>query len=375
MRRAIAALFGFSLVALASGPPHDAMAQSQEGPATLADSDAIYIDGTNFTITPGKAKRETDVETVVMTSDARELGPGAIVFRSRQRLYIVDAPLRVPGASTDAFVGPEQTRSRPNRIRIEYVPPTNPEHQKIYERLKARQGLEMVQKLYSPFRLPVDITVKLLGCDGQVNAWYEWGKSGPTVSICYEYEENIMRNSPMETTPDGITREDAMVGQCLFVVSHELAHALFEIFSIPVFGREEDAADQMAAYFMLNLGPQRARALIGGAAFAYYAYVKHYQDNPTVAVPLTAFSSDHGSPEERYFNLLCIAYGAYPDLFAAAVDSGMLPKTRARTCGYEFRTLRHAVISQLRPHLDWPLSREVWRPETLAEVSQPAGKD
>jgi hypothetical protein len=226
----------------------------------------------------------------------------------------------------------------------------------------------MVQRLFSPFKLPVDVTIKLLGCDGQVNAWYEWEKSGPTVNICYEYEENIMRNSPMETMADGITREDAMMGQCLFTTAHEMGHALFDIFSIPVLGREEDAADLLATYFLLNLGPQRARGLILGAAYAYNAYIKRYKENPNVLVPLVAFSSDHGSPEQRYYNLMCIAYGAYPDLFKDVVETEMLPKTRARTCGYEFKTLRHAIISQLRPHVDWPLSREVWKADSVAEA-------
>jgi hypothetical protein len=309
------------------------------------------------------------VASLVAASGARELGPAAIVFRAGHRLYIVDVPLRLPIEGTDRSIVLNPGQARSNRIRFEYVPPTNPEHQKIYESLKKRQVLEMVQRLFSPFQLPVDVTVKLLGCDGQVNAWYEWEKSGPTVNICYEYEENIMRNSPTEGMPGGVTREDAMMGQCLFVVAHELSHAMFEIFSIPVFGREEDAADLVATYFMLNLGPERARGLIMGAAYAYHGYIKRYKENPNVLVPLVAFSSDHGSPEQRYYNLMCIAYGAYPDVFKDVVETEMLPQTRARTCRYEFKTLRHAVISQLRPHVDWPLSREVWTSETIAQTS------
>jgi hypothetical protein len=109
-----------------------------------------------------------------------------------------------------------------------------------------------------------------------------------------------------------------------------------------------------------------------GAAYAYSDYIKRYKENPNVLVPLVAFSSDHGSPEQRYYNLMCIAFGAYPDLFKDVVETEMLPKTRARTCRYEFKTLRHAIISQLRPHVDWPLSREVWKSEAVAETSPDA---
>jgi len=336
------------------------MAQSQGTPNAIADNDGILIDGTTFSLTFGKAK--TDVSGAIRTLGARALGTGAIVFRSGQRLYIVDGPQNLQvgsaGDGRSAFINADPMKS--DRIRIEYVPPGGPEHQKIYESLKGRHALEMAQRLFSPFRLPVDLTIRMLGCGGQVNAWYQFEESGPTVSICYEYEENIMRMAPMETTPDGITREDAMVGQCLFVTAHEIAHALFDIFGIPVFGREEDAADQFAAYFILHMGKDRAHGLISGAGHAYHEYIKRYKENPDVLVPLTAFSSNHGSPEERYYNLLCIAYGANPELFADFVQSGMLPKTRAEGCGYEFKTLRRAVHREIDPHLDRPLSAEVW---------------
>ena len=365
MRCAMAALFRFSLVVLASGLPPDATTEAQEVPGTIADNDGIFIDGTSFRIIPGKANA-ADISAAIKPSGARELGPGAIVFRSRQRLYIIDVPLRLEigtsGSGRNALV---DAGRRSNRIRIEYVPPDNPEHQKIYDKLKANGCLETIQKLFSPFRLPVEITVKVLGCGGLVNAWYEREKSGPTVSICYEYLDNIMRNAPMETTMEGITRDDAMVGQLLFVAAHEIGHAFFEIFAIPVFGREEDAADQFAAFFMLNLRRDLARPLIGGAAYAYHQYIKGYKENPNVLVPLTSFSSNHGSPEERYYNLLCIAFGAYPTLFSDFVESGMLPKTRARNCAYEYRTLSYAAHREIGPYLDWPLSRQVWNTTSI----------
>ena len=38
---------------------------------------------------------------------------------------------------------------------------------------------------------------------------------------------------------------------------------------LPVFGREEDAADQMAAYLYLQLDPAESRRLITGTVYAY----------------------------------------------------------------------------------------------------------
>src|SRR5690349_326878 len=78
---------------------------------------------------------------------------------------------------------------RPNRILIEYVPPKNPDHQKIYETLKGHEVLEKLQQIFSPFKLPIDVTLKTVGCDGVDNAWYQ----RPTMTICYEYLDNIAK--------------------------------------------------------------------------------------------------------------------------------------------------------------------------------------
>jgi len=360
MRSATAASLAFLLIAPISVFPNLAAAQTQDTSSTIDDSDSIFIDGRTFRITPGKGK--SDALWAIKGLGARELDPGAIVFRSGRKLYIVDAPLHLPGENSadrsSLLVGAQEART--NRIRIEYVPPENRDHQYLLDALKSRGALEAMQRLFSPFRLPADITIKTRGCSGMVNAWYAVEESGPTVTVCYEYVDDIMKHAPMETTEDGVTREDAICGQFQFVIAHEMGHALFDLYGIPVFGREEDAADQFATYFMLHMGTHAPRTYITGAAYAYNEYLKNYQDDPKVVVPLKAFASNHGAPQERYFNLLCIAYGAQPVLFADVVEKGLLPKTRAGSCAYEFKTIRYAVHHEIGPHLDWALSRSVW---------------
>src|SRR5262245_51732538 len=57
-----------------------------------------------------------------------------------------------------------------NRILIEYVPPTNPAHQPLYDLLKQHRTLEKLQQVFSPFRLPIDLTLRAIGCNGISNA-------------------------------------------------------------------------------------------------------------------------------------------------------------------------------------------------------------
>src|SRR5260221_3418138 len=56
----------------------------------IADNDSVYIDAKSFTIVPGEKKGDTSA--LIEKLDARNLGAGAIVFRSGDELYIADAP-------------------------------------------------------------------------------------------------------------------------------------------------------------------------------------------------------------------------------------------------------------------------------------------
>jgi hypothetical protein len=177
-----------------------------------------------------------------------------------------------------------------------------------------------------------------------------------------------MRTMPPEPTPVlGITPHDAVVGQFLFWSLHELGHAVFNIFEVPLLGREEDAADQFAVYLMLQFGKDQAHRWVEGAAYAAHRFLIDYQENPEVQKRLEKFSSVHGLPEQRFYNGLCMAYGADSTLFADVVESGFLPKMRADNCEHEYQTFAYAFKTQIRPHIDRQMAKAVlsmtWFPE------------
>jgi hypothetical protein len=65
-----------------------AVAQTGD-PLGIADRDSVYIDAKSFKIVPGKAKGDTSA--LIEKLDARKLGPGTIVFRLGNQLFIADA--------------------------------------------------------------------------------------------------------------------------------------------------------------------------------------------------------------------------------------------------------------------------------------------
>jgi hypothetical protein len=235
-----------------------------------------------------------------------------------------------------------------DQIRISYGVPKNPAHQPIYERLQKRRVLEDFRDFLAPLKLPKPPTIKIESC-GVVNAYYSSG----AVTICYEYIAWIHQVAQQVTLSNEISLEDAVVGPFVDVLLHEVAHAIFDLLKIPLFGREEDAADQLAAFILLQFGPDVARRTIVGAALLF-------RQMSIEQVPGTAdYASVHGLPAQRFINVLCIAYGAHPDLFADFVKQGFLPVTRIGYCRWEYQQILHAFRTLIAPHVDPVLQAKV----------------
>jgi hypothetical protein len=249
--------------------------------------------------------------------------------------------------------------SNMGRIRFDYLPPENPAHEPIYKSLKQHRVLETLQGLLSTFRLPKSLLLQAKGCQGVSNAWYE----GNTVTVCYEFIADIEARAPLTTESDGVTREDMIVGTLAQVLLHETGHALFAWLKVPIFGREEDAADQFAAYIILQMHREDARRIIDGVAHMLW------NESTLRKVDRDAFSNIHGLPAQRFFNLVCMAYGAHTWYYADIVKKGLLPEERAESCKSEYKQVAHAMGTLISPHID-PDSRAKFD-STLKEFRMP----
>jgi len=248
------------------------------------------------------------------------------------------------------------------RIQIRYEPPKDPEHGQIYEDLKRLRALEKLQEFLSPFRLPRTLTIMLAGCDGEADAFY----GDDEITICYEYVDALWKNMP------------AVFGALFDTSMHEFAHALFDMLNLPVLGREEDAADQVAAYIYLHLGAAESRRLITGTVYAYATEAMKGELPSSLeevaealkaerASSLEEFAGEHGTPAQRAFNVMCIAYGADKKVFGDFVEKGFLPRERAEFCHEEYEQVQDAFQALVGPHIDKDLAREIFDRTWLGE--------
>jgi hypothetical protein len=267
------------------------------------------------------------------------------------------AGLVLAAAHVEARKAGAPARLAPNRIDIAYGEPKSATNEPAYQLLKEHRVLEKIRELLSPLRLPHRVLLQTSDCHGISNAF----ANEENVAVCYEYVNDIWKNAPEHQTPTGIAPIDTVIGPLMDVFLHEAGHATFKSLQIPLFGREEDAADQFSTYIMLQFDKEEARRLILGTAYQY----KGDLAAPTITVKQQAFADEHGTPAQRFFNLLCTAYGSDPKLFADVVEKGFLPEDRAVGCEREYIQLSHAFRTLINPHIDRKLARNLhkrWLP-------------
>jgi hypothetical protein len=93
---------------------------------------------------------------------------------------------------------------------------------------------------------------------------------------------------------------------------------------------------------MLQLGKAFARTTIVGVAWMYA------QDAKQSTVGLSHYADVHSLDAQRFYNVLCLAYGADPELFADIVEQKHLPQERAEGCADEYRHVDKARAKKVR---------------------------
>jgi hypothetical protein len=246
------------------------------------------------------------------------------------------------------------------KVDIEYVKPTNDRLTPIYEQVKGRRILEELQHFLAPVHLPYRLRLRTEQCD-MTNAFYS--PSNRSLILCYELIEEVMKKAPATESADGfVTRESAIAGNLVGTVLHEGGHMLFAMLDVPVFGREEDAADEMASFIALQFNKSVARVIIKGWV---WTWAKEKDPAEAGTTQMSVWSDEHGTASQRMYNALCLGYGGDPETFAEFVAKGYLPKKRADHCAAEYDLVKRAFVRTVLPFVDTELMKKVQQAEWL----------
>ena len=156
----------------------------------------------------------------------------------------------------------------------------------------------------STYALPRDLTLGHAVCDME-NAFYITGED--TIIICYEMVVGIY--SAFYQADWGWSDEEvwnATLSTWVFIIYHELGHALTDYYDLPITGKEEDAVDQFSSVVLIQGGLPDA---------AVYASL-YWMLTDAGPATQTALADEHGLNMQRMYNMLCWVYGADPSTYS-----------------------------------------------------------
>lgn len=177
-----------------------------------------------------------------------------------------------------------------------------------------------------------------------------------------------LANNPKLRKMSQRQREDLVefvVGNMLFVMFHELSHAVVSEFDIAVQGRDEDAADDFAVQRGLAVGSDFSRRVLAEAAKGwFYSDRRDRRDGEALA-----FYDEHGLDKQRAYNIVCLMVGSDPALFKDLASQTKLPPERQQTCPNDYRKVVRSWQRVLQPN-----RRPANQPKVNIDVTYGDGK-
>jgi hypothetical protein len=271
-------------------------------------------------------------------------------------------PAATQGKNQPLAVGdaPEKPKQEDRgKLKLAYDGPDSPTRKMIRE---AGIFEKVNGELDAALLLPRDIPVTFKNCDEE-NAFYS--PDDVTITMCNEIVDYYGKIFAEYADGD---RQAAIIGALVSVYLHELGHAVINQFALPAVGREEDAADQLSAVILVASGDEGEKMALDGAE-------SWVAEGETEGGDETPYWDAHSLNEQRFYNIMCLIYGANPDKYESLVSDKQLPEERADGCADEYQQISSSWNKLLKPYMSVPAIRmtlSTKRPPKQAPASAPA---
>ncbi|MEO8699801.1 MAG: DUF4344 domain-containing metallopeptidase [Kofleriaceae bacterium] len=198
---------------------------------------------------------------------------------------------------------------------------------------------KMVAAIDTKLRLPRPLPITFKEC-GVVNAHYMPGKH--VIEVCHElYDSQLaMLTAAKIDNPVEVAR-----GTMLFVFLHEFGHALVGELALPITGRGEDVADELATLLLVNAGPVAQKA----ATHAARSFLE--KNKATGGGSKHPYWDVHSFDLQRMTTIGCLLYGADKVQFAPLMKELNIPAQRLGSCLRDYPMRKKAWDTMLHPFL------------------------
>ncbi len=226
-------------------------------------------------------------------------------------------------------------------VKFEFPEPKSPQLKREWKkemenRAEDQNAAEFFDKL---FLWPRPLVISIEECNAKKTFY---SSKGSKITMCYEtlldLREQARKRFPKPTERAFAERMEEVA---LFLLLHELGHAVIDMFAVKFSGREEDVADQIATKILLAFADPELKV----SAVAWYF---EQGENPIVE---DALADAHSLDRQRLYNVLCWAYGSNTEKYAQLAED--IPELQARSsgCKHEYKKLAEWFAETLKPYL------------------------
>lgn len=129
------------------------------------------------------------------------------------------------------------------------------------------------------------------------------------------------------------------VNNSLFTLYHEVGHLLIDKLRLPLLGREEDAADNIATWLLLQKGTPEANLALEDAAKGWKITGDLYGD----AFDDDDFAAGYTPDRHRSMQIVCLMVGADGPAFRPVANAFAMQPDRQRTCHFDYAVVDRSI--------------------------------
>lgn len=195
-------------------------------------------------------------------------------------------------------------------------------------------------KLDEMFRFPRPLAIQMKECH-TINAFYS--PKEHALIVCHEladFLDDLFRNAKA----DPKRLPDLVDGTMMFVFFHELGHTLVGELGLPITGKGEDAADEVATIFLskFDAGQKAAQS-----AMAWFGIMQKDSKH-------TDFADEHSLDGQRMVAVACLLYGADKAKFGTMGTAMGMDARRLAMCERDYAERSKSWDKLLAPYFVRP---------------------
>ncbi|MFL5870802.1 MAG: DUF4344 domain-containing metallopeptidase [Solirubrobacterales bacterium] len=233
-------------------------------------------------------------------------------------------------------------------VRVTFESPSGQANANGAYLLKANRVPFLMNSFATAFQVPDQLTVR--GVNGFGSGPF-FNPKDDTITFPYGFA-NLVFQTERQLNPNGSGKQigTAVGATDSFILAHEFTHALIAIYDLPVLGKEEDAADELATLILLKA--DNGGEYVLDAAQFWYGLSRLTQKVPT----LSDYADVHSLDLQRAYAMVCDLAGSSQAAYRRVAQLKILPASRLTSCPAEYKQHVDSFEQVLGSHLQGTLS-------------------